>query len=203
MMVTVTIANKTVTPPTNPASHSTLTTRYQKCLKNTSHTYYGTTDRKKMKFMITRPQTIKFVTREGEFVTEVTLKNGLVTDRTLIPIPEIMIPNWNSEPYFAGDILIHTYRTVRGDDVTEKKELIFLKNAVETITDETTAAIDRIGNAFENINLVTKPVISSDTVLLFDQKNQQYILNWMRQLGHQPAKREYGKILNILLYGNK
>lgn len=153
--------------------------------------------------MITRPQTIKFVTREGEFVNKVILKNGLITDRTLISIPEIMIPNWNLEPYFTGDILIHTYRSVRGGDVVEEKELIFLKNAVETIVDKTTIAIDRIGNAFTNIDLITKPIVIDNTTLSFDQNAQQYILNWMYQLGHQPAKREYGKLINILLYGNK
>lgn len=156
--------------------------------------------------MITRPQTIKFVTKDGEFVTEVTLKNGLVTDRTLIPIPEIMIPNWNSEfypeIYFAGDVLIHTYRAVRGDDVVEEKELIFLKNAVETIVNETTVAIDLVGNAFANIDLVTKPILAGNKTLSFDQKMQQYLLNWMVQLGHQPAKREHSKLLNVLLYGN-
>ena len=153
--------------------------------------------------MISHPQTIKFVTRDGEFVNELTLKNGLVTDRTLIPIPEIMIPNWNFEPYFAGDILIHTYRSVRGGDVVEEKELIFLKNAVEVIVNETTASIDRISNAFANIDLITKPIVIDNTTLSFDQNTQQYILNWMYQLGHQPAKREYGKLINILLYGNK
>lgn len=160
-----------------------------------------------MKFMITRPQTIKFVTRDGELVTEVTLKNGLVKDRNLIPIPEIMIPNWNSdfypEIYFAGDILIHTYRTMRGGDIVEEKELIFLQNAVDGMVDTTTAAIDRIGNAFTNIDLIAKPIVIDNTTLSFDQNTQQHILHWMTQLDHQPAKREYGKLLNILLYGNK
>lgn len=85
----------------------------------------------------------------------------------------------------------------------DKWLIIFLQNAVDGMVDTTTAAIDRIGNAFTNIDLIAKPIVIDNTTLSFDQNTQQHILHWMTQLDHQPAKREYGKLLNILLYGNK
>lgn len=144
--------------------------------------------------MLTHPQVIKFVTKEGQFVNQLTLKNGSVSDLDLIPVPEIMIQGWNyGVKYFAGDIVAHTYRTVCGGDVVEDTELVFLQHAVEAIVGQSTVSIDLIGNAFANIELLTQPVsVNGNLTLSFDENNQRHHLNWMSGLGHQPAKQECG-----------
>ena len=151
--------------------------------------------------MLTHPQIIKFVTKDGQFVNQLTIKNGMISDDELIPVPEVMIQGWNYDfKYFAGDVVIHTYRTNRGGNVVEESELIFLQHAVEAIVDKNTVSIDLIGNAFGNIERITAPIVVNDNLTLsFHNDVQLNILNWMTNLGHQPAKQEYGKLINFRL----
>ena len=151
--------------------------------------------------MLTHPQIIKFVTKDGQFVNQLTIKNGMVSDDELIPIPEVMIQGWNYDfKYFAGDVVVHTYRTNRGGNIVEESELVFLQHAVEAIVDKNTVSIDLIDNAFDNIERITAPIVVNDNLTLSFHKDVQLnILNWMTNLGHQPAKREYEKLINFRL----
>ena len=151
--------------------------------------------------LLTHPQIIKFVTKDGQFANQLTIKNGMVSDDELIPVPEVMIQGWNYDfKYFAGDVVIHTYRTNHGGNVVEESELIFLQHAVEAIVDKNTVSIDLIGNAFGNIERITVPIVVNDNLTLsFHNDVQLNILNWMTNLGHQPAKQEYGKLINFRL----
>ena len=151
--------------------------------------------------MITHPQIIKFVTKDGQFANQLTIKNGMVSDYELIPVPEIMIQGWNDDfKYFAGDVVVHTYLTNRGGNIIEESELVFLQHAVEAIVDRNTISIDLIGNAFENIERITAPiVVNNNLTLSFHKDVQLNILNWMTNLGHQPAKQEYEKLISFRL----